>query len=483
MKRKFATSLVLLLALNLLVKPFWIFGIDRTVQNVVGAGEYGLFFALFNFSLILNIALDFGLTNFNNREISRHSQLLPRYFSNMIVIKFMLALVYMIVSFGLAFILGYGGRQLWLLAFLVLNQFLSSLTLYFRSSISGLQLFKTDSILSVTDRVLMIGLCSVLLWGPLRERFHIEWFVYAQTIAYIVTALIAFFIVLRKAEFFSPKIDRSFFISIIKQSYPYAILVLLMSFYYRIDTVMLERMLPDGNIQSGIYAQSFRLLDAANMIPFLFATLLLPIFSRMLKSNESVEPLLKFAFSLLLVIALTCSLACIAYRNEIMNLLYIHHPDESSEILAILMVSFVFISMTYIFGSLLTANGSLRHLNIISLFGVVFNVILNIILIPRFKVLGAAVASLSTQIIIATLQALLTYRTFRVTIIPSRVVSYGLYISGSIIITLLFSKYSTYWIFGFFASIISMVLLSLLVGAVKIKEIFVLFTAGDGELN
>ena len=37
MKRKFVINLALVLFLNLLVKPFWIFGIDRTVQNVVGA--------------------------------------------------------------------------------------------------------------------------------------------------------------------------------------------------------------------------------------------------------------------------------------------------------------------------------------------------------------------------------------------------------------------------------------------------------------
>lgn len=479
MKRKFATSLVLILALNLIVKPFWIFGIDRTVQNVVGAGEYGLFFALFNFSLILNIALDFGLTNFNNREISRHAQLLPRYFSNMVVIKFMLAIVYMFISFGFALIVGYSGRQLWLLAFLVFNQFLSSLILYFRSNISGLQLFKTDSIMSVTDRVLMIGLCSVLLWGPFRDQFHIEWFVYAQTIAYAITAIVAFFIVLNKAEFFSPKIDRSFFISIVKQSYPYAILVLLMSFYYRVDTVMLERILPDGNIQSGIYAQSFRLLDAANMVPFLFATLLLPIFSRMIKASEPIEPLLKFAFSLLLVIAFTFSLASIVYRNEIMNLLYTHHSDTSSEILAVLMVSFVFISMTYIFGTLLTANGSLRHLNLLSLFGVLFNIGLNLILIPKYRVLGAAIASLSTQILIATLQAFLSYRTFRFKIVPLRFLSYLIFITVGIFITLAIHRFVGNWIIGFILSITATVLMSIFVGAVKIREIIKLFTESD----
>ena len=94
MRKIFTTNLLLLLSLNILIKPFWIFGIDRTVQNTVGAGEYGIFYTLFNFSLLLNILLDFGITNFNNREISRHPQLLSKYLSNLVGIKILLAIVY-----------------------------------------------------------------------------------------------------------------------------------------------------------------------------------------------------------------------------------------------------------------------------------------------------------------------------------------------------------------------------------------------------
>ena len=153
-----------------------------------------------------------------------------------------------------------------MLSFLLLNQLLISLILYFRSNLSGLQLFKTDSVLSVLDRVLMIGLCGFLLTSKsFSASFHIEWFVYAQTASYATTAVIAFVLVYRRATFFRPKFDLVFLISIFKRSYPFAFFSLLMAFYYRIDSVMLERMLPNGEQQAGIYAQAFRLLDAANM--------------------------------------------------------------------------------------------------------------------------------------------------------------------------------------------------------------------------
>ena len=474
MKRKFTTSLILLLTLNLLVKPFWIFGIDRTVQNLVGASEYGIYFALFNFSILFNILLDFGLTNFNNREISWHANLLSRYLSNMVTVKFLMGVVYALVSILFALVVGYSKVQLLLLGVLAFNQFLSSLILYLRSNISGLQLFKTDSILSVADRVLMIGLCSFLLWGPFRERFTIQWFAYAQTAAYAVTALLAFLLVVRRTEFFKLRFDRAFIVSIVRQSYPFAILVLLMSFYYRIDSVMLERMLPDGAVQSGIYAQAFRLLDAASMLPFLFSTLLLPLFSKMIKNNEDVRPLLGFAFRLLLTVALAASVACVAYRNQIMDLLYHAHSAESSAVLAIQMVSFVFISFVYIFGTLLTANGNLRHLNLISILGVSLNVLLNLILIPRYTVVGAAFASLATQLTMGVLQSILSCRVFSVKVSLKGALQLALFVLFSIGASLIIVHKANSWILGFVIIIVSVAIISFTMRVVRIKEIFLL---------
>ena len=75
MQKKFVTNLGFLLLLNLLIKPFWLLGIDRAVQNTVGAESYGLYAALFNVSFLFNILLDVGITNYNNRNSYRLWQL------------------------------------------------------------------------------------------------------------------------------------------------------------------------------------------------------------------------------------------------------------------------------------------------------------------------------------------------------------------------------------------------------------------------
>jgi O-antigen/teichoic acid export membrane protein len=409
MKRKFVTNLALVLFLNLLVKPFWIFGIDRTVQNVVGAEGYGFYFSLFSLSLLLNIFLDLGITNFNNRSIARDPGKLPGYFSSIVGLKFLLAFCYAAVCLLAGWMLGYDKAQFSMLRVLILNQFLASFVLYLRSNISGLHYFRTDSLISVLDRTLAILICGALLWGNLTaQAFKIEWFVYAQTAAYGLTAVVTFGIVWFRAGSFRLQIDLQGFRKIMRQSFPFALLILLMSFYNRIDSVMLERLLVNGKEQAGIYAQSFRILDAAGMFAFLFAGLLLPIFSRMLKNEEAVGEMVRLSFSFIIVPAAALAALGVFYGFEIMDWLYNEHIASSSRIFPLLMLGFMAVSTTYIFGTLLTANGNLRALNMLAASAVLLNILLNLILIPKYQAFGAAVSSLATQVYMALAQVLVS---------------------------------------------------------------------------
>ncbi|MBE0648718.1 MAG: oligosaccharide flippase family protein [Bacteroidales bacterium] len=439
MQRKFLTNLGLLLFLNLLIKPFWIFGIDRTVQNTVGVEDYGFYFVIFNFSFLFNILLDLGITNFNNRNIAQHNHLLNKHFSGILVLKFMLGILYILITYLIAvFIMGYSGDQLYLLAFLAFNQFLSSFILYLRSNISGLLLFKTDSLLSILDRLLMILFCSVLLWGQLAETpFRIEWFVYSQTAAYVFTAVIALAIVIRKSAFRKLKWHWPFFLMIVKKSMPFALMVLLMTLYNRLDPVMLEGILGEslGNKQAGIYAHGYRLLDAATMISFLFSVLLIPIFSKMIKQKESVEEMLKLSYTLIITVATIVAVTSFFYSKEMMNLLYDADTTQSAPVFQLLMLGFVAISTTYIFGTLLTANGNLKELNIIASISLIINLVVNLVLIPRFLAYGSAVSSLSTQIFAALAQVILVQRVFKFKVNYRYLLTLFSFIGGVVLLT------------------------------------------------
>ena len=411
MKKHFITNLALLIFLNLLIKPIWFFGIEVGVQNRVGEEIYGFYFSLFNFAFILNMLLDVGINNYNNRAIARDNSMLKGHLAAIIPLKLSLSLVYAGVVLVSGKILGYSHEQFQMLWVLVLNQFLASFILYFRTNISGLQFYRTDSLLSVMDRSLMILFTGLLLWGNITSKpFQIEWFVYAQTASYTLTLITSAVIVRIKSGSFFRLFSLSGSLKILRVSYPFALLILLMALFNRVDSVMLERLLENGREQAGIYAQSFRIFEAATQFSLLFAMLLLPMFSRMIQLKQDVNELIRTALPLLMVTGLSVAIVSNFYKFEIIDLLYKAHAPYSSTIFGILMIGFLFVSISYLYGTLLTANHNLRQLNTIAAITVVLNIGFNLILIPRHQALGAAISSLVSQAFYAIAQVILSIR-------------------------------------------------------------------------
>ena len=118
MQRIFFSNLILMILLNLLIKPIALFGIDATVQNRVGPENYGLYFSLLNLSVLFNTLLDLGINNFTTKNLAQDPEKIKKYFGKVFSFRLVLFTFYSIFTFGLALFLGYSGRPLYLLSFL-----------------------------------------------------------------------------------------------------------------------------------------------------------------------------------------------------------------------------------------------------------------------------------------------------------------------------------------------------------------------------
>jgi O-antigen/teichoic acid export membrane protein len=421
-----------------------------------------------------------GLENFTRREIARHQNLLSRYLSNILVIRVFLGLIYFGVCLFIGILWHYNWYQIKLLLILLFNQFLASLILYLRANIGGLHLFKTESVISVLDKTLLIIICGTLLWGNVTEQtFKIEWFIYAQTFSYFITLLVSFMVVLTKAGKFKLQFEIRDYLSIIKKSLPYALLIFLMASYYRIDSILLERLLPEGKIQAGIYAHSFRLLDMLQNYGYLFALILLPMFAKMLKNRESVEQLVHMAFVIIIVPALVVSVSSIAYSNEFISLLYNEQLILSSKVFRIIMPGFLGICSTYIFGTLLTANGNLRVLNIIAGTGVIISLTLNFFLIPRIGVLGSAIANLSAQALTALAQIIVAAIIFRFRINYRLIIQLLIFTTVIILTSIFVRRMTIFWPYQFIIFLSISIILAFLLKILDLQSLYKLIRFGD----
>lgn len=435
MKRDFFFNIMLLLVSNLLIKPFYLLGVERTVQNTVGVEEYGIYVTILNLTVVFRIIGDFGLQYFNNRNLAQQPENFGKYFSNIIVMKGILAIVFAVACYVAATVLGYNTYYMYLLSWTILLQLLLMFVQYMRTNVSGLHYYYTDSFLSILDRSIMIIICGTLLVLPAtRNDFTIEWFIHLQNLSLAITVLVAFYFLRKHIKAIRFQFDLVFFKEVFRKTSTYALITFLMSLYLYSDTIILEQIHPNGAAENGIYYSAYRLLTAANMIGVLLSGLLLPMFSKLLKMRQDVNDLVAFSFKITFVIAVVGGINVYFYQFEIMDLLYDSASPYSASILGILMLSFIPSCFQYILGTLLAANENLRPLILVYAVAAIINLILNFTFIPSMAAYGASISILITQSFVFIALLALYLRVFRPNFNARLVAQAGSFLLGTIAI-------------------------------------------------
>jgi O-antigen/teichoic acid export membrane protein len=389
---RFYKGLYWLLGLNILIKPIWIFGIDRVVQNRVGYEAYGTYFSILGLSIALSFLADAGLTNMINRELSAGGQI---QLKELFKIKLLYSLVYVLVVSLTALLTR--DVQWDIVIPVVIIQLLTSYLLFFRAVITAHQHFKTDAWLSVLDKTLMVLLCGWALYVAV-YNVSIVLFLWLQVISLGIGCGIALYLFLNIHDGNRGEILR--WKNLAKQSMPFLILLLLMSAHNRLDAFLLHSLHPFGAHESGVYASAYRLLDAGNVVGYLVASFLVPYASRNMHDHKLISTVSIALRQGLLLIAFIAVAAVFVYASWIQKWLYPSLAAYDENVLKVCIATLPAYYLTHIYGSLLTAKGALKTFILIVLASLLVNVLLNLILIPKGAI-GTCTAALISQSVCA----------------------------------------------------------------------------------
>ena len=393
---RFYSSLGLLIILNVIIKPIWIFGIDRQVQNVVGTEVYGTYFSLLNFSIVFSFLLDWGLTNYFNRQLAVSEERVTSKIGSFLFIKVLFILLYAAVVLGVAFV--FGVKQWDILLNVIAIQILTSLFLFFRSIVTARQWFSTDAWLSVLDKGLMILLCGSFLYFPsAAATITIEKFLLIQIVCTALAVIVVLAVLIKRRIGFSFQINSLLNRDLFKSALPFGMIVLLMSVHYRLDGFLLERIHSNGAYEAGLYAGAYRLLDAANMIGYLLASFLLPFIARQWSLKKSVDEVVLNSRHLLLLFSIVVITAVVFLAPWIQELLYHSNDASAITVLQWCLPVLAAYSLVQIYGTVMTATGQVIPFGYIVLLSVLLNIVLNLLLIPEWGAKGCCIAALASQ--------------------------------------------------------------------------------------
>jgi O-antigen/teichoic acid export membrane protein len=461
MKREFLINIIFLITINLLIKPVYIFLIDRGVQNAVEPGSYGLYFTMFNFAYLFQMILDMGLQNFNNQSLSADKSLIRQYLPNILFLKLFTVLVFWVVLFFTVWIIGYPSSYYKMIIGVGWIHVGLTYLLYLRTNISGMGYYRTDSFMSILDKALLIGVVGFLLFRNDGSRpFDIMWFVNAQIATLTLTIIIALIISIRISGGIDLKIDPRLLKQILKKSFPFALASFLMFAYAKVDSVMLGKMLPDGLTEAENYAGGWRILNAGNMVGFLFVGLLFPMMSNMISKGENVNSITRLGFLLLFSLVSCIAIPISIYSQDISDLLYPQGDSNWGEVLRILMYNYIVITLIFIYGTVLTASARLKWANVVFALGFVINVLLNYIFIPQYKAIGASWVTLVTHGFVAIGLIIICIRLMKFRIDLKLILILVLFLACFYMVNYYIEKIDLLWIYRFMLGIISGLILA-----------------------
>lgn len=432
---KFYSSLVLLIVLNAIIKPVWIFGIDRQVQNITGVTEYGMYFSLLNLSIVFGFLLDWGLTNYINRELAAKKNELQQELSGFLVLKILFFILYMIVVLLVGRL---SGVTHWnILWGVIIIQFLTFLFQFFRSVVTANQWFNTDAWLSVLDKTCMIVVCGVFIFFPLVfGSMTIQKFLGAQIASTtIATMIVVLILILRKIRFKKPTLtlfNRSVILSVL----PFAVTLFLMSVHIRLDGFLLERLHHNGAYEAGIYATAYRLLDASNMVGYLIASFFMPFVARLWSEGKPLDTTILQTRHIQLMFGIMIVAIAIMLAPWLQKVLYHRDDDYSIKILRWCLPALIGYGLTQVYGTVMTATGKIVSFSYLNLIAVLINVVLNLLLIKAYGAFGCCIAALCSQLFLGVSTMIFVHRKFKMPAVPQSIILYV--INGLVICAVLY---------------------------------------------
>ncbi|MCX6800228.1 MAG: flippase, partial [Candidatus Falkowbacteria bacterium] len=228
----------------------------------------------------------------------------------------------------------------------------------------------------------------------------IIWLTAIYILESILTALgLIFFFIFKGHSIKEWIFDKKTALIILKDSWPLMISMVAWSIYMKIDQVMIKNMI--GNEQNGIYAVAAKLAEFWYFIPGMICTSILPaIINAKKTSKELYEKRLSKLYLLMFCLSLFVALFISFFAYYIIYIIFGNQYLEAVTTLRIYVWAGIAVSLGTALSYYLIIENMTKITAIATVIGAVVNVILNFILIPRYGINGAAIASVVSYMIV-----------------------------------------------------------------------------------
>jgi O-antigen/teichoic acid export membrane protein len=383
------------------------FAFNIYLARTLGVERFGQFSFVLSFIALFSVFVQFSLHSVVIRDLAHTPAKAPDYFGNALVITLVLFLSAVVLIWLTAHLLGYPSDVRVLLYILSVGLLFDGMKRCSVSLFEAAQDMQPPAILLVVERALfvLLGLVAVILYGS----------VLAVVVSYVAVQVITqvtSYVLVRWRLRLKPSAPQY---GVSKQlgrtAFPFFVLSLTAALYADIDKLFLFSMQTEESV--GLYAAAYKLVVIPGQFSNAFHRALYPLLSM----HAATDPVLltdtyRRAMRYLTFAAVPTGIGMTIFADSIMNAVYGNMYVAGTVALQVLIWAYVLEFFNPFLSRILFAVKREGVVLTAVIVGTVANIILNILLIPIYSFLGAAVATVASAVLIFIILFLVVFRKF-----------------------------------------------------------------------
>lgn len=366
------------------------------VTRAIHAESTGVYFFAIAFTTIFTVVADFGMGPVLTREAARYPDRAETYFNTVFWTKIIFGIgAYLLVVIS-ANILNYPPLTKTLIYVSGITMFLDNLGTAFYSIFRAKKnlVYESIGIIGSQFTTMVIGSIALLM------HWSLVWLIIAYTSASFLNVIYISFFLKKVYNFkirfiWNSSVFKIFFITAL----PFALAGIIGRLYSYSDSLLISKTLSANEL--GWWAVPYKFTFAFQFIPSALSASVYPVFSSLfLTEKTAIGPLFEKAWRYLFAIIFPLSFGFMAIANPVFKHVFRGEFAPSIMPLRILLISLIFGFLGFITSALLNATNKQKIQTKLIACALIINVFLNLLLLPRFRLEGAATAALVSNIFI-----------------------------------------------------------------------------------
>ncbi|MFH0829333.1 MAG: flippase [Candidatus Kerfeldbacteria bacterium] len=365
------------------------------LARVWGNAVYGIYGFAISFVALFGFLIEFGLPTLLINQLSQRREEIQRFIKNYTAFKVVLAIVAFFLITLVICLTDKSAEVKVTVVLIACNTIIGSFMSFYYAVFRSFEKMKYEATLTMIFNALALVLIIAVLVGHLGLRIYV--------IASVALTVLNLFVLLRVLgrthALFGTKLDLPFIRQTFRQAVPLALSTVFISIYFSLDTVMLSFWKDNATV--GWYTADYRVIFLLMTFINLFFATTFPVISRLLdRENQMIRVILAMSLRIVVTLVLPATIALSLLAPQFVNLIFGASFGPGAKALSILIWAAFLSGISMVYSNTVLASGRKKIYAYGTAIGALLNIVLNILLIPRWSLNGSAVATVASEIIV-----------------------------------------------------------------------------------